>query len=71
MSLAKAVEIATAAVAASVDDIGSVTSSSARSGIRGGVRVWIVTLEGQNKTATVLIEASGGEVLSLEVDGGN
>ena len=71
VSLAKAVEIATAAVAASADDIGSVTSSSARRGISGGVRVWIVTLESQNKTATVLIEASGGEVLSLEVDGGN
>ena len=71
VSLGEAVDIATNAVAVSDDDIGPVRSSSARSGVRGGVRVWIVTLEGENKTATVVVEASGGEVLSLEVDGGN
>ena len=53
------------------DEIGRVARSSARSGIRGGVRVWIITLEGDEKTATVLVNASSGEVLSLEVDSGD
>ncbi len=50
------------------DEIGRINRSSARSGIRGDLRVWIVTLEGEEKTATVLIDAGSGEVLSLEVD---
>ncbi len=71
MSLGEAVEIATDAVAESDDDIGAVRSSSARSDVRSGVRVWIVTLEGENNTATVVVDAASGYVLSLEVDGGN
>ena len=70
VSLREAIEIATGAVAES-DDIGTVESSSARSGVRGGARVWIVTLEGENGTARVVVDAGEGEVLSLEVDGGN
>ena len=70
VSLREAIEIATDAVVES-DDIGTVESSSARSGVRGGVRVWIVTLEGENGTARVVVDAGEGEVLSLEVDGGN
>ena len=70
VSLREAIEIATGAVVES-DDIGTVESSSARSGVRGGVRVWIVTLEGENGTARVVVDAGEGEVLSLEVDGGN
>ena len=70
VSLREAIEIATDAVVES-DDIGTVDSSSARSGVRGGVRVWIVTLEGENGTARVVVDAGEGEVLSLEVDGGN
>ena len=50
------------------DEIGRISRSSARSGIRGDLRVWIVTLEGEEKTATVLIDAGSGDVLSLEVD---
>ncbi len=70
VSLREAIEIATDAVVES-DDIGTIESSSARSGVRGGVRVWIVTLEGENGTARVVVDAGEGEVLSLEVDGGN
>lgn len=53
------------------DEIGRIRRSSARSGIRGGMRVWIVTLVGEEETATVLVDALSGEVLSLEVDSGN
>ncbi len=65
---AEAIGIATDEVS---DEIGRLERSSARSGIRGGVRVWLVTLEGKEKTATVLVDAFSGEVLSLEVDSGN
>ena len=68
MSRGEAVRIALNEVS---DEMGRVARSSARSGIRGGVRVWIVTLESDEKTATVLVDASSGEVLSVEVDGGN
>ena len=70
ISMREAIEIAADAVAES-DDIGTVLDSSVRGGVRGGVRVWIVTLEGVNGTATVVVEAEEGEVLSLDVDGGN
>lgn len=53
------------------EEIGRLERSSARGGIRGGVRVWIVTLEGDGQKATVLVDALSGEVLSLELDGGN
>lgn len=53
------------------EDIGRLERSWARGGIRGGVRVWIVTLEGDEQKATVLVDALSGEVLSLELDGGN
>ena len=65
---AEAIGIATDEVS---DEIGRLERSSARSGIRGGVRVWLVTLEGTEKTATVLVDAFSGEVLSLEVDSGD
>ena len=65
---AEAIGIATDEVS---DEIGRLERSSARGGIRGGVRVWLVTLEGKEKTATVLVDAFSGEVLSLEVDSGN
>ena len=70
VSMREAIEIAAEAVAES-DDIGTVLNSSARGGVRGGVRVWIVSLEGVNGTATVVVEAEEGEVLGLEVDAGN
>ncbi|MXY95938.1 MAG: PDZ domain-containing protein [Caldilineaceae bacterium SB0670_bin_27] len=53
------------------EEIGRLERSSARGGIRGGVRVWIVTLEGDGQRATVLVDALSGEVLSLELNGGN
>jgi len=65
---AAAIGIATDEVS---DEIGRLERRSARGGIRGGVRVWIVTLEGEEQTATVLVDALSGEVLSLELDGGN
>ena len=65
---AEAIGIATDEVS---DEIGRLERSSARSGVRGGVRVWLVTLEGTEKTATVLVDAFSGEVLSLEVDSGD
>ena len=65
---AEAIEIATDEVA---DEIGRLERSSARSAIRGGLRVWVVTLVGEEKTATVLVDALSGEVLSLEVESGN
>lgn len=49
-------------------EIGRIRRSSARGGIRGGQRVWIVTLEGDERTATVLVSAASGEVLSMELD---
>ena len=49
-------------------EIGRIRRSSARGGIRGGQRVWIVTLEGDERTATVLVNAASGEVLSMELD---
>ena len=70
VSLREAVDIAVDAVAES-EDIGTVLNSSARGGVRGGVRVWIVTLEGENGTATVVVEVEEGEVLALEVDDAN
>jgi len=70
VSMREAIEIAAEAVAES-EDIGTVLNSSARGGVRGGVRVWIVTLEGVDGTATVVVEAEEGEVLGLEVDAGN
>ena len=70
VSMREAIEIAAEAVAES-DDIGTILNSSARGGVRGGVRVWIVSLEGVNGTATVVVEAEEGEVLGLEVDAGN
>lgn len=65
---AEAIGIATDEVS---DEIGRLERRSARGGIRGGVRVWIVTLEGDEQTATVLVDALSGEVLSLEFDSGN
>lgn len=65
---AEAIGIATDEVS---DEIGRLGRRSARGGIRGGVRVWIVTLEGDEQTATVLVDALSGEVLSLEFDSGN
>ena len=65
---AEAIGIATDEVS---DEIGRLERSSARSGVRGGVRVWLVTLEGKEKTATVLVDAFSGEVLSLDVDSGD
>lgn len=65
---AEAIEIATDEVS---DEIGGLERSSARSANRGGLRVWIVTLVGEEETATVLVDALSGEVLSLEVDSGN
>ena len=50
-----------------VGDIGTVESISTR----GGVRVGIVAVEGEERTATVLVDTFSGEVLSLEVDSGN
>ena len=70
LSRREAVEIATDALAED-EDIGTIESSFARSGVRGGVRVWIVTLEGENGTARVVVDAGEGEVLSLELDDGN
>ena len=63
-------ETTTIAVA-DANDLETVESISALNGKRGGVRVWIVTLEGDEKTATVVVDALCGEVLSREVDGGN
>ena len=63
-------ETTTIAVA-DANDLETVESISALNGKRGGVRVWIVTLEGDGKTATVLVDASSGEVLSREVGGGD
>ncbi len=68
ISSAEAIGIATDEIS---DEIGRLERSSARGGIRGGARVWIVTLEGAEDTATVLVDALSGEVLSLEVDSGN
>ena len=65
-----AIAISAAAVA-DANAIQDVDNSSARIAIRGGARVWLVTLEGEGKTATVAVDASSGEVLSLEVEGGN
>ena len=65
---AEAIEIATDEVS---DEIGRLDRSSARSAVRGGLRVWIVTLVSEEETATVLVDALSGEVLSLEVDSGN
>ena len=65
---AEAIEIATDEVS---DEISRLERSSARSAVRGGLRVWVVTLVGEEKTATVLVDALSGEVLSLEVESGN
>lgn len=64
-----AVRIAVDEVADSIGEIERVTS--VRSGVRDGARVWIVTLASEERTATVLIEAASGDVLGLELDGGN
>ena len=65
---AEAIEIATDEVS---DEIGRLERSSARSVNQGRLSVWIVTLVGEEKTATVLVDALSGEVLSLEVESGN
>ncbi len=66
ISIEEAIDIASETVIASglMDEIGS--TSAERENSRG-LAVWVVTLNGDNKTATVLIDATTGEVLGLNV----
>lgn len=44
-----------------------VNSASAKASVVDGQAVWVVTLTGQNETATVVIDGTTGEVLELNV----
>lgn len=67
VTVGEAGEIAKEAVA---DEIQDVRRTSVRNGLRDGNLVWIVTLEGEGKRATVIIDASSGEVLSESLESG-
>lgn len=68
LTVGEAIEIAKAAVA-DANLMGEVDGATAKSGVRGGVPVWVVTLESDGKTATAVIDAVSGEVLGLSIDG--
>jgi len=66
ISIEEAIEIARETVTAAglIDEI---ESTSAERESSGGVTAWIVTITGDGKTATVLIDAVTGEVLGLNI----
>lgn len=70
VTVGDAIEIAKDAVA-DANEIQDIEGATAKSEERDGSPVWVVMLEGEGKTATVVVDASTGEVISLEVDSGN
>ncbi|RLT44938.1 MAG: PDZ domain-containing protein [Chloroflexi bacterium] len=63
-TVGEAIEIAkVAATAANLMDV--VDGATAKSAMRGGAPIWVVTLEGGGKTVTAIINALTGEVLDL------
>ncbi|MBI3958420.1 MAG: trypsin-like peptidase domain-containing protein [Chloroflexi bacterium] len=68
-TVGEAIEIAKAAVA-EANLMGEVDGATAKSDVRGGAPVWVVSLESGGKTATAVIDAVSGEVLDLTMDGG-
>jgi len=69
LTVGEAIEIAKAAVA-DANLMGEVDGATAKSDVRGGVPVWVVTLESGGKAATAIIDAVSGEVLDLSMNGG-
>ncbi len=67
ISIAEAINIAKSAVADS-ELMNSIDSANAKHGTADGSDVWIVTLTGQDKSATVTVDAHTGKVLELTVD---
>jgi 2-alkenal reductase len=66
ISISEAIRTATDAVR-DADLMDDVESANAQADIIEGRAVWIVTLTGQNETATVIIDGTTGEVLELNV----
>ncbi len=70
VGIGEAIEIAKEVVA-DANAIQEISGISARHDVQDGAFVWIVTLGGEGKTVTVVVDASSGEALSLEIDSGN
>ncbi len=68
LTVGEAIEIAKTAVA-DANLMGEVDGATAKSDVRGGIPVWVVTLESGGKRATAVIDALSGEVLDLSMNG--
>jgi 2-alkenal reductase len=66
VSIAEAIRAATEAVEES-GLMGDVAGASAEASVVDGRAVWIVTLTGENQTATVIVDGTTGEVIDLNV----
>jgi len=62
----EAITIAREAVASS-DGLGEISETAATSENRGGDRVWIVTLTGENGSATVVVDAHTGDIVEMSM----
>jgi S1-C subfamily serine protease len=67
VTVGQAIDIAMSAVLAD-DLMADVDASSASIETRDGRQVWVVTLEGDGEMATVLVDATTGEVVSIETE---
>ena len=68
-TVGEAIEIAKVATS-DANLMGEVDGATAKSDVRDGVPVWVVTLESGGKTATAIIDAMSSEVLDLSMNGG-
>jgi S1-C subfamily serine protease len=67
ITVGEAIDAARTAVLAQ-EMMEDVDASSARAETREGRQVWVVTLEGDGVVATVIVDATTGEVLSVEAE---
>jgi 2-alkenal reductase len=67
ISIADAIKAAKAAVAES-ELIQNVESATAKRDTQDGKDVWVVTLSGDDHTATVVVDAASGDVLQLDLN---
>lgn len=67
VSISEAINVAKDAVR-EADLITEVESANAKADVQDGRPVWVVTLSGQDQTATVIVDGNSGEVLELNVD---